>query len=313
MPIQQFAFNGQDTMWLTTKNNHLLRSDDGGKNWVTIDLSSYGNFRAITFNSRNIGWAVNDKGQVWSTNDGGNTWELLATLNYEKDPFVGPIIEIHFIDESNGWILDPFSLWSTLDGGITWTKKWIAVKPDQVKELVYQLIPFTKDILWLRGQKNENYYTEDGGKNWEKRKIDDSHTDLNRLFFVSNKIGWVCSGPKGGIYKTQDGGNSWLRQNVDAVEPSLYSIYFIDENEGWAAGRSSIVAEDISGTTQGLLLHTVNGGNTWKRVELPGIDDYYLFVKFSTSAQGWLISKDKVYHTNDKGKSWEKVFDISNK
>jgi photosystem II stability/assembly factor-like uncharacterized protein len=313
IPIQLFAFRRQDTIWLTTKYNTLLRSDDRGEHWVTDEIKSYGHFQAMTFINKSIGWAVNDKGQVWGTKNSGNTWELLTTLNYDKAPFVGPLEDIQFIDESNGWILDPFAFWNTSDGGLTWKKNTISIKTAQNKELVHQLFPLTKDILWMRAEKQEIYYSEDGGKIWEKRGIERSNADLNQLFFVSNKMGWACSGPNGGIYKTEDSGKTWQKQNVSIVQPTLYSIYFIDENEGWAAGRSSVDGKGLSSNTQGLLLHTGDGGNTWERIELQEKDIYYQSVHFSTPEHGWLISNEKVYRTNDKGKSWEKVFDISNK
>ena len=47
---------------------------------------------------------------------------------------------------------------------------------------------------------------------------------------------------------------SWISQD-SGTSSSLYSVDFIDNNEGWISGGNG---------SQGLILHTTNGGTTWE-------------------------------------------------
>lgn len=74
---------------------------------------------------------------------------------------------------------------------------------------------------------------------------------IDDIYFVTPDIGWAAY--KHGIYKTTDGGQSWNEQFSNSI---LYfrSIEFLDENRGFA------------GTLDGVLLRTLDGGETWENI-----------------------------------------------
>ena len=100
-------------------------------------------------------------------------------------------------------------------------------------------------------------------------------------------------------------GSSWNRQPSGTMA-WLHAVYFLDQNRGWVAGSN------------GTLLHTIDGGSTWKRVSIPRDDlrDVY----FSDDNIGWLLAQrdplklksnernSYLLTTNDGGVTWRRVF-----
>jgi hypothetical protein len=76
--------------------------------------------------------------------------------------------------------------------------------------------------------------------------------------FVNRSSGWAV-GERGVIWHTDDGGVTW-RQQESRVTCRLNSVCFLDDRHGWAVGGAS---RPYSDTTQGAVLRTVDGGQTW--------------------------------------------------
>jgi photosystem II stability/assembly factor-like uncharacterized protein len=76
------------------------------------------------------------------------------------------------------------------------------------------------------------------------------------------------------------------------------SVYFIDRAHGWALGRDF---------TQGRIAFeaTADGGRTWSVRELPpfGFTSTISFV-FADPDNGLASIDDKLYRTNDGGRTW---------
>ena len=108
----------------------------------------------------------------------------------------------------------------------------------------------------------------------------------------------------------QDG---WTKQPAGTMA-WLHSVFFIDKNRGWAAG------------SKGTLLHTEDGGQTWKATAA-STDDVIRDVFFIDEQNGWLVCEVNAYQlksvddpraylmrTTDGGAKWTRVeikgFDI---
>lgn len=100
----------------------------------------------------------------------------------------------------------------------------------------------------------------------KKDTISLSYTQLNTgvdlklrgIYFLNGTTGFVCGGEKntlGIILKTTDGGANW--QQVFSSSLALRDITFINDTLGFACGDSLLIVK------------TVNGGNTWNKMELP--------------------------------------------
>ena len=74
----------------------------------------------------------------------------------------------------------------------------------------------------------------------------DSPTDFGSLLFI-----------------TQDGGKTWSEQ-LRATGAEFSSVRFLDKDDGWIVGRTS--GDKNSLITRPLLLHTLDGGRSWKNI-----------------------------------------------
>lgn len=158
---------------------------------------------------------------------------------------------------------------------------------------------------WTVGDKGTILHTEDGGLTW-KPQTSGSNRTLLSVTFATSRSGWAV-GVEGTILHTEDGGTHWTPQTsgaptelptapVGTVMPAtLRSVTFTTPLSGWVVGDS------------GALLHTEDGGGTWKRYVTN--DGVWLYaITFSTTQYGWAIGHGSL-RTDDGGYSW-KPWDI---
>jgi photosystem II stability/assembly factor-like uncharacterized protein len=307
-----------------------LLTRDGGSTWTQMHRDTM-KFEAktITFSDVLHGWAATSDSELWKTENGGSDWAPFARIEYEGAPL--KLRAIKSIDESEGWGLGSDALWHTQDGGRTWTK--FQFHESAVNEMCFQG-PYTGWILcgnWSGTAPNVVYRTVDGGTNWDKSEIPGTDEDEGHdLFFINGRKGWLSNDR--GIYRTEDGGVTWKKQalpqeaerlDILTIEKGMviYSIYFVSELEGWAAGDKLIKPDKVEGT----LLHTTDGGNSWKeiRTRLPGYGFGPVF--FANAQEGWLVGAEPnkeqdeeqgfmagtiIYHSRDGGRSWRPVLTL---
>src|SRR5215204_2724831 len=66
---------------------------------------------------------------------------------------------------------------------------------------------------------------------WVPVKMNTGGNDLNTVYFLDSKRGWV-GGDGGYLSHTEDGGQSWVRQNV-GTSAAINDIYFRDKEAGF--------------------------------------------------------------------------------
>jgi photosystem II stability/assembly factor-like uncharacterized protein len=141
---------------------------------------------------------------------------------------------------------------------------------------------------------------------WVPFKINTGGKDLNTVYFVDSKRGWV-GGDEGYLSRTDDGGQSWVHQSV-GTKAAINDIYFRDKEAGFLlAGNSIFVTRD--------------NGSSWtqSRVFLPeefeGADVELYSVRFSSKKKGWVVgsvSKHErvidsiLVYTDDAGATWRR-------
>jgi photosystem II stability/assembly factor-like uncharacterized protein len=140
---------------------------------------------------------------------------------------------------------------------------------------------------------------------WVPYKINTGGNDLNTVYFLDSKRGWV-GGDEGFLSHTEDGGQSWAPQKV-GTKAGINDIYFRDKEAGFLlAGNSIFVTHD---------------GATWtqSRMFLPdefeGADVELYSVRFSSKKKGWVVGsiskRERVVdsiliYTDDGGESWRR-------
>ncbi|HEY9503456.1 MAG TPA: YCF48-related protein, partial [Pyrinomonadaceae bacterium] len=141
---------------------------------------------------------------------------------------------------------------------------------------------------------------------WIASKVGNAGLDLNTVYFLDSKRGWV-GGDKGFLSRTDDGGQTWSRQQV-GTSAAINDIYFRDKEAGFLlAGNTIFVTRD--------------DGNRWEQSrsflpsEFEGADVELYSVRFSSKKKGWVVGsvskKDRVIdsilvYTDDAGQSWRR-------
>ena len=181
---------------------------------------------------------------------------------------------------------------------------------------------------------------------WVPFKINTGGNDLNTVYFLDSKRGWV-GGDGGFLSRTDDSGQSWVRQTVPTTA-AINDIYFRDKEAGFLlAGNSIFVTRDGSNWSQSrifapaefegadvelysvrfsskkkgwvvgsvskrervvdsVLVYTDDGGDTWRRQRAPSRLEL-IHIDFVSDKRGWIVGADgTILFTRDGGASWLK-------
>lgn len=109
---------------------------------------------------------------------------------------------------------------------------------------------------------------------------------------AGNRI--VAVGEYGNIVLSDDDGKTWRQAAKVPSTVTLTAVAFVDEKTGWAVGHDT------------LILHTVDGGETWVKQFGGGeSDNALLSVFFKSPTQGLAVGAfNYTVETTDAGKTW---------
>jgi len=151
-----------------------------------------------------------------------------------------------------------------------------------------------------------------------RRQASTTHVGLWGVSFVNEHDGWAV-GDSGTILATTDGGTVWRKQN-SSTSANLTGVVFVTAKDGWAVGYQPAPAvgypaqPGATGThviflsNTGVILHTTDGGVTWRPQTVPRTCPPLSAVSFTNSDDGWVVGADgTVLTTRDGGASWQPV------
>ena len=180
---------------------------------------------------------------------------------------------------------------------------WSPVYRQSHDDLLAVCFP-TSDKGFIGGDNGYFAFTTDGGINWTRQNLntDDS---LNEIYFRNNDNGYLLAGKK--IYATTDGGKSWFEHSVlnptdfKGLFPEFLSIRFADKKRGWIVGS---VANSFEEVVDSLVLHSIDGGQTWQKVMVPS-ESVELYDLFFDGETGWIVGDNGlILKTEDDGFTW---------
>lgn len=139
---------------------------------------------------------------------------------------------------------------------------------------------------------------------WTATRRGEEGKDLNTVFFVDQKRGWVA-GDNGFVSRTDDGGRTWAQQPIGTNE-AINDIYFRNKDDGYILAGNRI-------------FNTRNGGAEWREIrrfsadEFGGAEPELYSLRFSGKKKAWIVGaasrRDVVVdslliYTDDGGASW---------
>lgn len=277
----------------------LKKTTDGGINWTTIpipaEIDGVGGLEArskdeIWIGARNRVYTPNGMAtRIYHTLDGGITWTP-TDLIYNTGSEINGII---FTDAMNGRVLCNERVFTTSNGGIDWQE-----------HIVSYDMPFFASMAWadsskclIVGSYGNIFNSEDGGLGWNELSHG-TRANFSDIFFTNALTGFAVGyqSTPAVIYKTVNGGAAWAKIAIDSTVPGhLNNVCFSDESNGWAAGY------------WGLLLHSVNAGQTWNPVD-PGVQTTWFALNLFTGKYIWAGGyQSKLIRSTDYGNTWQDV------
>ncbi|MFC2158834.1 WD40/YVTN/BNR-like repeat-containing protein [Acidobacteriota bacterium] len=229
-------------------------------------------------------------------------------------------------------------VWKTKDGGRTWSNISDGfIKVGSIGSV--EVAPSDPNVIYVgtgsaspRGNISTGrgiYKSADAGKTWElvgldmfiqigKIQIHPQNPDIVYAAVLGNIFG---PNPERGVYRTQDGGKTWDRvlfvddrtgcidMVMDPKNPRiLYAGFWQAERKPWTL---------VDGGEKGGVWKTVDGGETWKRLEGGLPDGVVGRVGIAVSPVNpdrlWVIQealdekKGGIFMSSDAGKTWQRI------
>lgn len=266
---------------------------------------------------------------VSHTKTGTYRWKKLNTVAYP-----GKQDDIHFINEQTGWYVNGFgAVYKTTDGGENWLK--IA----ENKGSFFRTIAFLNDSIGFLGTVGTEYFpnvtdtiplyrTSDGGVTWKpvdykgpyvkglcaidvvkEQYINHGVTDYRYHIYAVGRVGSPAN-----IMISHDSGVNWTSSSLQSDCKMLFDIKMMDKNVGFVCAASH---EDIA-QSNAMILKTVDGGLTWKKVyqsnrpfettwkvSFPSEQIGYVTIQsYNPNAE---IKQQRVAKTIDGGETWTEL------
>ena len=284
---------------------YLCATTNSGQSWSRLQAGIQAGIMGLHFVQEEVGFAACGDGKIYQTLNGGDDWsELVADSEH-------PFTDIAFFGIENGWASvglpyvgisdEPQLFVSNYNGEV-----WEGVNFPWNISLNSLSMPVLGTIIAGGFERFTGYVyvpivmvSSDGGHQWTMFELYSFASDadmVNDLDFVDGNKGWIV-GPSNFIAHTDNAGNSFTSQSqIGTSEYELMDVEFVNSWVGWAVGA-------LHGDSA-LVLHTVNGGDSWERF-VENIIHPFRAITFPESFSGWAASDSgKVYQLigiNDQG------------
>jgi photosystem II stability/assembly factor-like uncharacterized protein len=324
--FREIAFLNTEGGWAIGDCGLSMATQDGGGTWQSMGLHKTADWRHIQMLSNSeiifagVSW-IQDGIVIAHSTDAGETWSLTMMADAFSHHF--NVIAMDFVDPWFGWVLGEVNVsieevgqafLRTDDSGNSWHR----VKFPEWE--VYN-ITFVDPLRgWLLGPGALVARTDDGGTSWEIVPIA-SRVDFLSLAAPDRDHVYLLSAATGAgtcqeeayrdpghltLLRSSNGGSTWEDPVCIEVPQAVNEAYsrhtaiplplrteFSTVDAGWIVGA------------QGLVMKTLDGGETWQAINAGSTLD--LLDLSVVDAQTVWVAGDYglILSTNDGGESWE--------
>lgn len=284
----------------------ILRTEDGGRNWLLSRIPGSHPFNRICFLNRNVG-LIADGATIYRTADGGESWELTNGF-FDED-----LISVCASGKLNAVAIGKSGLIIETNDGENWK-----INSQSSGVLLNEVICTEDGNYWIAGDNGTLLFRD--GTEGEFKKVDlGTNENLLKIKFFNEDLGYVVADSS--IYKTLNGGKDWTKINSFGLNYSvmLTDICIIDEN------RISLLWHPKEGRFSGwlYLLNSSDQGLSWKTawfdkliiVPLYGANDFssinphgFTDFRINKNGIGYAIAGGKFYQIGNNARNWKDTY-----
>ncbi|HEY7802751.1 MAG TPA: YCF48-related protein [Dehalococcoidia bacterium] len=318
----------------------LRRTRDGGRSWNAVAIGD-GSVAQVDFTDLLHGWIATGGG--WRrTTDGGATWTSVddpcrASAPYVRFTYTGADDGLAYCVQSDIHQVINAVLFRTSDGGESWADVSSAlISPVSARDIPgLPARSYPVGLALVSGKAilvNEAgiFVSDDGGKQWRAMTSASASGEFGTA--VIDRAGRVVAVDESGVAaEVIDIDGSRQRLYMLPNDPSLpRSVSSVDPDSRigastrtwaealpgyelfadavrwpviWAIGSPCPPAGDCTDVD---LVRSADGGHTWIRILVPGVDPQHIDV--SPHGLIRIESIGAAYETNDAGETWERVY-----
>ena len=295
--IMDLHFINDKTGWAVGFNGSVIKTTNGGVNWVSYNINSDYQLSLVRFANEKYGFAGGFKfdgdllPHLFRTTDGGISW----TISFQVFGTSGVLRSINFINESTGFFGVTYygvgHVYKTTNSGNNWTLLNTNLSTGYSASDIHFVNTSTGYVSSYKVN-NQNdpivniiIKSTDAGNSWFELNRDTvpySNTNWNRkVFFFNENTGYL---QRGDLYKTTNGGLNFVSRSTGFIN----SYCFPSIDTGWCTGYD------------GKIIKTTNGGNTWISQNLSSGNDLFP-VFFINSQTGWTGGGGLILNTYSGG------------
>ena len=295
--IMDLHFINDKTGWAVGFNGSVIKTSNGGVNWVSYNINSDYQLSLVRFVNEKYGFAGGFKfdgdllPHLFRTTDGGITW----TISFQVFGTSGVLRSINFINESTGFFGVTYygvgHVYKTTNSGNNWTLLNTNLSTGYSASDIHFVNTSTGYVSSYKVN-NQNdpivniiIKSTDAGNSWfelHRDTVPYSNSNWNRkVFFFNDNTGYL---QRGDLYKTTNGGLNFVSRATGFI--NTYCFPSIDT--GWCTGYD------------GKIIKTTNGGNTWISQSLSSGNDLFP-VFFINSQTGWTGGGGLILNTKSGG------------
>lgn len=264
--------------WICGYGGKVLRTTNGGSNWVLVTSPAAADFYNIFAVDANAALTTSSPGgatgtNVYRTTNGGSTW----TLVFNQPTAAAFIDAIWMTSATNGFMMgDPvssrWSLWKTTNGGVNWDSTGLYLPANGAEAGWNNGMYISGSNIWFNTNAVRIYYSTNGGSSFTAQTVPGSGT-FGTIWFNSLTAGIASYGTF--LIGTTNSGTTWTpltltgTGNINGITGS---------GSTWFVCRS---ATTISKST--------NGGTTWTTDYTAPAGNYTHMAKAFNGNRIWAI------------------------
>jgi photosystem II stability/assembly factor-like uncharacterized protein len=301
----------------------LYRLADGGEAWeaLTSGLPEAPAVRALAIHPQRpeIVYAGTQSGPYRSA-DRGEHWEKVELPDHGL-----PVWSVLFHPHDPDTILvgcENCEIYRSDDAGRHWTRLPVSVRFPEVTtqpganpaKRVLRMDAGTgkPDLLYAAIEVGGMLRSKDGGEHWENlshgQYLNDDNVDMHGVLASRWKPGTVYGISRAGMFASADGGDHWRPVPLEPLN-AKGQVYCRDIREVPGNPRKLWVAAGGGFQSEiGVLLHSPDGGESWRRVEMGLQPPHTMFVlafdERRPSSIACATNGGEVYDSRDGGVSW---------